>query len=436
MLKIKYPDNYQPEREYILRVLFEEFAGLEIEWQCENRTDYLLMTETSGELLVKDDFFNRFGDHNYLHKANIPSQIGWLSQRNKEGELIPVIFGEPHVEEFESQIICHADLFASAFFMLSRWEEVVNENRDQHDRFRATESVAVQHDFIHRPIVNEYLELLLGWLKKLGLKQNMPQREFQWVLTHDIDKISWDKNYWRSLARDLLKQGNPQLVWKKLTQIFRNPYDTFDKLMDWSEQAGVKSRFYFMAGGNGEYDYENYLQKDSFKESVQKIQKRGHIIGFHPGYATYRDESEWKEQKNSLAQVIGQPINEGRQHFLRVRIPETWQIWDENDMETDSSMGFAEIPGFRCGTCYTFTVFDVKQRKTLRLKEMPLIAMDVTYANYLKYSPRQTLDNLREIKKRIVHFGGNFVILWHNSNLYAEFWPLYLPVYKKLISED
>lgn len=435
MLKIKYPDNHQPERQYILHVLFEEFAGLEIEWQSENRDDYLLLTENQGELIVKDAFFNRFTEQDYLHKANIPSKVGWLEQ-NKEEELIPVLFGEPLVEELEAQIICYADLFASAFFMLSRWEEAVNKDKDQHDRFRASESVAVQYDFIHRPVVNEYLELLLKWLKKLGLKQTPAKKKFRWILTHDIDKISWNKNYWRSLARDLLKHGKLNLFRKKITKIPHNPYDTFNELMDWSEQAGVKSRFYYMAGGKGDYDYEDYLRKDVFKENMRKIKERGHIIGFHPGYETYMDAAEWKTQKDSLTQIVGQTLKEGRQHFLRFRVPETWQIWDENNMETDSSMGFAEIPGFRCGVCYSFPVFDVKQRKMLRLKEMPLIAMDGTFTDYLKYSPRQTLETLRKLKKRIIHFGGNFVILWHNTSLYADFWPLYRPIYKKLISED
>jgi hypothetical protein len=292
----------------------------------------------------------------------------------------------------------------------------------------------MKQGFLHRPVVNEYLELILKWLKKLGLQQEPTQHRFQWVLTHDVDRISWEKNYWRSLSRDLLKFGKFRLFWKKIAHIPSNPYDTFSKLMDWSEQAGVKSRFYFMAAGEEGYDYEDYLNKKVFLKNLKQIQERGHIAGFHPGYSSFMDKNEWGKQYERLSHAMGSYPEEGRQHFLRFRVPETWRIWEEHGMKTDSSLGFAEMPGFRCGVCFPFPVFDVEQRKMLRLREMPLIAMDTTLAVYLKYSPNQSLKILQDLRNRIAHFGGNFVILWHNTNLYADFWPLYRPVYKKLIS--
>ena len=43
--------------------------------------------------------------------------------------------------------------------MLSRYEELITKDRDQHNRFPATASVAFKAGFLDRPIVSEYLEI-------------------------------------------------------------------------------------------------------------------------------------------------------------------------------------------------------------------------------------------------------------------------------------
>ena len=61
---------------------------------------------------------------------------------------------------------------------------------------------------------------------------------------------------------------------------------------------------------------------------------------------------------------------------MRFNIPNTWNIWDRHNLKSDSSIGFYEHIGFRAGTCYEYPVYDVVNRKMLRLTERPLIVMD------------------------------------------------------------
>ncbi len=75
---------------------------------------------------------------------------------------IPIIYGTDKLEITEQNqniITCGIDIFASSFFMLTRWEEYVNKNRDRHNRFPAIESLAFKNDFLSRPVVNEYVEM-------------------------------------------------------------------------------------------------------------------------------------------------------------------------------------------------------------------------------------------------------------------------------------
>ena len=55
--------------------------------------------------------------------------------------------------------------------MLTRYEEVVNNDPlrilDAHERFPATASIAYKENFLHRPVVNEYFEILWYCIKEL-----------------------------------------------------------------------------------------------------------------------------------------------------------------------------------------------------------------------------------------------------------------------------
>ena len=42
----------------------------------------------------------------------------------------------------------------------------------------------------------------------------------------------------------------------------------------------------------------------------------------------------------------------GRMHYLRIKWPTTLYFWEKAKFAYDSSMGYADLPGFRCGTCF------------------------------------------------------------------------------------
>ena len=54
----------------------------------------------------------------------------------------------------------HFDLLGSAFYILTRTEEYLSPVRDPHDRFPASASHALAHGYLHRPVVDEYVEIL------------------------------------------------------------------------------------------------------------------------------------------------------------------------------------------------------------------------------------------------------------------------------------
>ena len=74
----------------------------------------------------------------------------------KEIEGVPLLFGEPEIERRGKRLIIYADIIASAYFLLTRYEEIVRrEVRDQFGRFPGMESLPYRAGFIHRPIEAE-----------------------------------------------------------------------------------------------------------------------------------------------------------------------------------------------------------------------------------------------------------------------------------------
>jgi hypothetical protein len=430
MIKITIPNNNINERKYIIGVIFNEFLGLDYKIvACDFGSavsDWAIELENRNKLIIEDHFFNKYPKtKNYLKFKNIPTNINYqLKTENKfiVEVNIPVIFGSASTFKLQpSRIICSIDIFASIFFMLTRWEEYVNKERDIHNRFPAYASTAYKNDFLHRPVVNEYIEMLWNMLLFLGIEQKRKEKKYELTLTHDVDNICFWKNknqLFRLIAGDVLKRKNVSLALERLSEYYlvkrktiKDPFDTFEWIMDKSESIGLKSRFYFMSGGITSYDNRYRIDDKKTIGIINKIKKRGHIIGLHGSYDSYNNLEQFKKEKDLLEKIVENPILEGRQHYLRFEAPITWQVWEDAGMEIDLTCGYADKEGFRCGTGDEFSVFNILMRKKLKLKERPLVVMDCSLFDYNSYDYNEAMKEINTMKKNT----NSFTMLWHNS---------------------
>ena len=88
-------------------------------------------------------------------------------------------------------------------------------------------------------------------------------------------------------------------------------------------------------------------------------------------------------------------------------------------MTPDGTLSYADRPGFRCGTCREYPMYDVVERRPLKLKQRPLIVMDCSVIDDrflgLGYTD-QALDLMLTLKRQALRYGGDFTLLWHNSH--------------------
>ncbi|MFA5879138.1 MAG: polysaccharide deacetylase family protein [Candidatus Margulisiibacteriota bacterium] len=443
MINIKINPYYFEEKSYIINLLFIEFLGLEIEIVKENKefNDYEIVLSNQKKLIIKDTFFAQFqNDVTYLNKESLPSNIKIFKDQNYLSEKdLPIIFGNPVIRSNDKTIFCEVDIFASCFFMLTRWEEYVNLDRDKYSRFPAEASIAYKFNFLDRPIVNEYLEFLWKLLISLGLSEERKVKKYIPYITHDIDILLAYPNIFsllKNVCADILRRGQFLLAIKKLLLIFnknkQNELDSlnlYDFIMKISEKNKLTSYFFFMSGGKNRNDHFYSYNKNFLNNLIQEIKNRGHIIGFHPSFDTYDNKVMWNSEIDLLTQTVNAEILYSRQHFLRFNVPETWEIAEANKIIGEFSLGYPETPGFRCGICYDYPVFNFLTKKVLQLRAYPLIFMENSLLGNFITDPDKIYNIVEKYVKIVKQYHGNYVFLWHNHLLKN-----YLELYPKLIS--
>jgi peptidoglycan/xylan/chitin deacetylase (PgdA/CDA1 family) len=439
-IKIRIPNNNCAERNYIIDIFFSEFLNLQYELYYEERDDWSLELPDNKSIVFADAFFSKFDKEcSYLDVNNIPEKISFAENQFTPEKEIPVLYGNNETQIFQKKIVCGIDIFASSFFMLSRWEEHVIVEKDYHDRTPDDVQLVFKHGIHYRPIVNEYLTMLKNMLIYYGVNIQM-NRSYKLKLTHDIDFFARYDNFFKRLKAiggDLFKRKSFQKAKSTLQHIkdirkgiVKDPYDTFDYLMDLSEKAGVKSIFYFIPGKKGEDDVQYNIDEEEVVAVMNHIKERGHKIAVHGTYRSYKNKKLFKKELKRFPKNI--KIKEVRQHYLRFHNPDTWQMHEDLGLKKDSSLGFMTDGGFRAGICHPYPLFNIISRKQLKIKQVPIVVMEQALAK--AYNTKESFRNkIIELKETVQKYSGTFVVLWHNNNFHVDEWEGYKAIYENLV---
>lgn len=371
-------------------------------------------------------------------------------------ENLPIVYTdnsslEASVTKSPNLIETKIDIIASSFFMVSRYEEVVLDVRDQHDRFPASASLAFKEGFLDRPIVNEYIDLLWDWIKFLHPDlQRHPLwpngKEFAVCLTHDVD------NTRRYCFPNIIRLAGSMIIRQRrfltalamffdygrvLAGLKKDPFDTFDYFLETEAKDGIVPSFYFMAGGNHvPFDERDTLEKSRVADLALRLKSRGCEIGLHPSFDTYNSPEMMAAEKAMLDRIFGGSHYGCRQHYLRFRVPQTWHIQEQLGFLYDTSMAFADHVGFRCGYCLPFRPFDLLQNRVLGLWELPLTVMETSLRskNYQHLMSEEGYKYIVSLIETVKKHSGLFILLWHNSTLnkYSE-WAGWKDIYEGVV---
>ena len=316
-----------------------------------------------------------------------------------------------------------ADIFSGIFYLLSRYEEYVIEDRDQHNRFKPQNSILFKHGFLQKPVVDIWLDILASKLTAMYPSFNRTKPDFEALLTLDIDNgyAYLGKGFFRNLgglSRDLLK-GNIGLIRNRIKVLLgkqKDPYDHYDYLSTTLKTHPVNLKCFVPTGRRSRFDKNLPPGSKIYQDLIKKLADMGEI-GIHPSYASNSNSEILSEEVERLSRVLEAPIKMSRQHYLKLQIPATYQNLLKLGIKHDFTMGYAQEPGFRSGTGRSFMFYDLSAETITDLRIHPFAYMDGTFRDYKQISADEAKVEITHLISEMKLYGGCFIWIWHNDSI-------------------
>lgn len=310
------------------------------------------------------------------------------------------------------------DLLAGAFYMVTRYEEYLPHKPDRHGRYRFTNSIAYKNGFLEIPIVDLWAYELGTLIKEKFSYTHSKERNFTSQITFDLDSAFAFKG--KSIVRNALGFAKSALTFdyskaklrlKVLTSKAKDPFDIYDELFTFLP-AGEATKWFIHVGSWGKYDKQVNTRSASFLNVVNKLSSR-YPIGIHPSYKTYLSDEYFRQELTKLVDMLGQAVSASRFHYLRQSIPYSYYPLLRAGITQEYSMGYADKPGFRAGTCTPYPFFDLFENTPKNLKVFPFALMDKSLINIVRHNPSQALELVKRLVRTVRKVNGNFVSIWH-----------------------
>lgn len=332
------------------------------------------------------------------------------------------------------------DPFAASFYLISRYEEYLPHIKDQHERFIASESLAFQHHFLDKPLVNIWINLIAKKIEAYYEEFKFPKREFKYISTIDIDNAYAYKNKGFNriaggLLKALIKEHNFIERLKVLFGKKPDPYDTFDYQFQIHKKYNISPIYFFLLGDYDVNDKNIPVKNKSFQSLIKSVADY-YKVGIHPSYASNKNVEILEKEIKRLQSITHRNITKSRQHFLKLNFPHTYRNLIDNDIQTDFTMGYAEKSGFRASICSPYFFYDLDTEVETKLQVYPFTIMEATYQYYENYSIDKIIEKITELIHKVKEVNGTFVSVWHNESLSDEgIWKGWKSIYELMLEE-
>ncbi|HET6227199.1 MAG TPA: polysaccharide deacetylase family protein [Bacteroidia bacterium] len=333
------------------------------------------------------------------------------------------------------------DVFATSFYLVSRYEEYLPHIRDSHDRFDPKDSLAYAYKFLQKPLVNIWAK----WLKELIQQKfptiHFPERKYEFVSTIDIDNAYAykEKGVTRSIGgylKALFKGDFSEIAERTnvLLGLQKDPYDTYTFQLEMLKKYNFKSVYFFLLGDYGVNDKNLPVESKKFQALIKMLGDYADV-GVHPSYGSNKSKEQLKKEVMRLSRVMHREITNSRQHFLKLTLPETYRNLIDLDITDDYTMGYASLVGFRASICTPFNFYDLDNELETNLKIHPFAIMEGTLKYYMYIGPSEAMQHIAPLIDEVKKVDGTFISLWHNDSLNDQkLWKGWKDVYEQMIA--
>jgi hypothetical protein len=307
------------------------------------------------------------------------------------------------------------DIFATAFYLLSRYEEYLPHNKDDYGRYAHTNALAYKQGFLQLPLINTWALQFADYFLQRYPTVQIQLPAFRFLPTYDID-MAWcykHKGWLRNIAGFLKKPSVERL--EVLFGKKPDPFDSFEWLHALHRKHQLQPLYFFlMAQHNARYD-KNILPQHPAMQQLIKVHAQQYSMGIHPSWQSGDDAALLQQEIECLQTISGQPVTASRQHYIRFTLPNGYRRLIAAGITDDYSMGYGSINGFRASVASSFYWFDLEKNEQTALRVHPFCYMDANSFYEQHYSPAQAYDEMLQYYEKCKAVGGRLITLWHNN---------------------
>lgn len=435
-----------PVQEYILTLFMDSKDLTELIFYGSEEN----APKSAKLIIIPSNFFN---DDIYGTESSLP-KVPFQKLPDSD---IPFLFGESILKLSNNGVyILHADLVASAYFMLSRYEEIVKKDyRDQYGRFLAKDSVIFQQGYGMRPLVDEWGRYLRNILRENGASIEDEKKGIRKIfLTHDVDVpfMFYRKEVVvKQLIKNILHYGRK--IKNPLKSYFnseKDPLNTFDRIIktdkwvkDQFHNNYVESIYFLIAAGSRQTKCYCNIQLKKFQKLIFKLNNSGATLGLHVSLEAGDNPSLIIDEIKRLKQYCLNSTTKSRHHFLRWTEPEHISQMEVAGITEDFSLGYADSIGFRVGTCkpYYFINPTTKQISNIIIHPMQIMECSLDRPNYMGLEYEDALKYCKKVIEYTYRLNGELVLLFHNpiwseDNYYGKLYDTLLEYVSKIENKE
>lgn len=413
MKVLLYTQNYSPRLQYICAFIFEELLGIkyQITTGCEAFKNYEGVKINYSNCRVCEGEFLLLTVNLLFENDIVPQAIECFQTTNYKA------FFKTANSDFTF------DVFAAAFYLLSRYEEYLPHQKDMYGRYAHENSLAFKHDFLHQPLVNSWIKDFASALQNKFPALIITFPVFKFTPTYDID-IAYSFKH-KGLFRNVggfLKAPSFERI-KFLLGLCKDPFDTYDWLIALHEQYKLNPVYFFLVTArNALYDKNILPQKNAMHQLIKKHADK-YAVGIHPSWQSGDNDGLLTTEIAQLRQMSQKEITSSRQHYIRFNLPVGYRRLLKENISQDYSMGYGSINGFRASVAASFLWYDLERNESTSLRIHPFCFMEANAYYEQKLTAAAAFEELMQYYAACKEVNGELITIWHNHMLGND--PLY-----------
>lgn len=331
------------------------------------------------------------------------------------------------------------DLFNFLAGQLWRAEEQLPQFYHQTLQGKSQGFLGDRYHFFDRPFVDLWIRGLFEQCLGGMLLEPSPH----YWLTFDVDCLQkWKPTsrirHYLQLPKALYKGHMPpwSLQFQEIQRSRRPQDDPWYQIPQILQRVGDRRCTFFWLGHARDHQAYRYdIRRMEFSALVEATLKQGHLAGLHGSPRHAKSPHRLAKETARLQKIIGAPLHHCRQHYLRIHPKITLHALDQLGYRIDSTLGFNDRPGFRCGSCIPIRWWDFHRNQALRLAELPFSVGDFNVHNPSQFHLERSRAIIRAQAGWTLLAGGILTLLFHELYFWEGDYPGHAHFFSSVLAD-